>query len=149
MNINKEPYWLTEEGIGIVEEKYGGATFMGAWAIKKKDGGWFDEPVDVFYQPNPDTSKGHSHYFGIFIRTGEAYITNAESAFSEPITGVVTKNGDVLVSRFRHDFQSKDGAMIDGGRDYIRKNAGDKTVSITVEGDKFIFNVYEGESNAS
>ena len=138
MNINKQPYWLTEDGIKAVEEKYG-ATFMSSWAIKKKDGGWFDEPVDVFYQPNPDTSKGHSHYFGIFIRTGEAYITNAESAFSEPITGVVTKNGDVLVSRFRHDFQSKDGAMIDGGRDYLRMSAGDKTVSITVDGDKFVF----------
>jgi len=147
MNINKQPYWLTEEGIGIVEEKYG-ATFMGSWTIKTKDGGWFDEPVDVFYQPNPDTSKGHSHYFGIFIRTGEAFITNAESAFSEPITGVLTKNGDVLVSRFRHDFQSKDGSMIDGGRDYLRMNAGDKTVAITVEGDKFVFNV-NGEENAS
>ena len=97
MNIEKQPYWLTEEGIGIVEEKYGGATFMGAWAIKKKDGGWFDEPVDVFYQPNPDTSKGHSHYFGIFIRTGEAYITNAESAFKLTcVSGVGVKKAIAL-----------------------------------------------------
>ena len=122
MNLNKDPYWLKgEEGIKIVEDKYG-AKYMGAWAIKTKDRSWGDEPVDVFYQPNPDTSKGHSHYFGIFARDGQAYITNAESAFSEPITGILTENGDVLVSRFRHDYQTKDGYMIDGGRDYVRSS---------------------------
>lgn len=137
MNLTRNPYFLKEAGIAIVEKNYG-ATYMGAWAVKTKDGGWSEQPVEVFYQPNPDISKGHTNYFGLFTEGGHLLITNAESAFSEPIIGVVTKDGEVLVSRYRHDMQTQGDDMIDGGRDYLRCNANAKTVTITVDGSQFI-----------
>lgn len=138
MIIEKKPYWLTEDGVKVIEEKYG-ATFMGHWAVKQKDGQWSNDPVDVFYQPNPDVEKGHSKYFGIYINKGEAYVTNAESAFSAEITGVLTENNEVLVSRFRNDFQQKDGAMIDGGRDYTRSSGTRTYVEVKIEDGNFLF----------
>jgi hypothetical protein len=65
------------------------------------------------------------------------YITEASSAFSDPIAGIPTDDGEVIVSRYRHDYVEKDGRMIDGGRDYTRSSM-HPTVVITVTGDKFV-----------
>ena len=143
-----------EDGCHFIDEeiaaiaKHYGARYMGPWSILRQSV-WTIDPVDVFYQPNPDVSKGHSHYFGMF-RTfeGQAMITNAESAFSEPITGLLTNDGEVLVSRYRYDYVEKGPYMIDGGRDYLRtsgSNADGKLVKVTVVDGEFQFEVY-GES---
>ena len=104
IKIPEDGYWFKSASIRKIEEKYG-AKYMGYWCTRNRHGGWNDSPVDVFYQPNPDTSKGHTHYFGMFIRTdpysGEGsgvYITEASTAFSEPIAGMVTDDGEVIVS---------------------------------------------------
>lgn len=110
---------------------------MGFWTIKNKHGGWSDDPVDVFYNADPDTSKGHTNYFGMFIRDGVLYITEASSAFSEPIAGMPTPDGEVLVSRYRHNYVTKGDRMIDGGRDYIRASM-HETVTVTVNGGEFV-----------
>ena len=112
---------------------------MGYWATKRLDGkSWNESPVDVFYQPNPDTSKGHTHYFGMFVQQGSVWITEASTAFSDPITGVLTESGEVIVSRYRHDYVEKDGKMIDGGRDYVRSNAAGPYVRVNVSGPEFV-----------
>jgi hypothetical protein len=71
-------YHFSTDEIAIIAKQYG-AQYMGYWTIKRGLN-WSDQPADVFYQPNPDVSKGHSHYFGMF-RTfeGQVMITNAES----------------------------------------------------------------------
>jgi hypothetical protein len=68
---------------------------------------------------------------------GDLMISNAESAFSEPIAGVLTEDGEVIVSRFRHDYVTKDGQVIDGGRDYTRSSGG-KFVEVTVKNGEFV-----------
>lgn len=136
VNTPKDGFHLTQKQIEIAEDKYG-AKYMGYWCTKRPAGGWNERPVDVFYQPNPDTSKGHTHYFGLFIQEGTLYITNAASAFEEPITGIVCEDGEVIVSRFRHDYVTKGDRMIDGGRDYVRASL-HPSATITVDGDKFI-----------
>lgn len=120
------PQQLTLEGVAKVEQKYN-AKFMGPFCIKDSRGNWTEIAVDVFYQPNPDTSKGHSEYFGIYTHPihpiDEAvYICNAISAFSEPLTGIVANSGEVVVSRWRHDYRSSydQSVSIDGGRDYVK-----------------------------
>ena len=137
-------YHFDEVGIAKIEEAYG-AKYMGHWAIKRQSG-WSDTPVDVFYQPNPDVSKGHSHYFGMFVDYfGKVMITDAASAFSEPITGLLTENDEVIVSRYRHHCVVKGSYMIDGGRDYLRtsgNSADGKLVKVTVENGEFQFEVY-------
>jgi len=72
-------------------------------------------------------------------------ITNAESAFSEPITGLLTENGEVIVSRYRHHCVIKGSYMIDGGRDYLRtsgNSADGKLVKVTVENGEFVLEIY-------
>lgn len=137
VNIPKDGYHLNEKQIKIAEEKYG-AKYMGYWCTKRLDGAsWNERPVDVFYQPTPDTSKGHTHYFGLFIQEGNLWITNAASCFADPISGVICEDGEVIVSRFRHDYVTKGDRMIDGGRDYVRSSL-HPYASISVDGDKFV-----------
>jgi hypothetical protein len=49
-------------------------------------------------------------------------ICDAITATQEDIWGVVANDGEVIYSRYRHDYRtSKDGSvMIDGGRDYTK-----------------------------
>lgn len=131
-------FHLSEAGIKQMEQHYG-AKYMGYWCTIAKSGGWTYEPIDVFYQPNPDLSKGHSHYFGILIRDGVVYITNASPVFSQPMYGVLCEDGEVIVSRYRHDCVVKGNHMIDGGREYTRCSMNSPMVRITVDGPKFKF----------
>jgi len=133
----KDGYWLKEVAIKKVEDLRN-AKYMGYWCTKRTDGkSWNESPVDVFYQPNPDIEAGHSNYFGLYMRDGNLFITDAASAFSEPIVGSICEDGEVIVSRYRHDYVAKKGAMIDGGRDYTRTNLC-KTAKVIVDGDKFV-----------
>ena len=134
----KDGYWFRKPGIRKIEEKYN-SIYMGYWCLRTIDGGWSELPVDIFYQPEPDHEKGHTNYFGMLIRGGSAFIVNGESAFSDPITGVAMPTGEVLVSRFRHDYVNKDGYMIDGGRDYVKHGSKGKLVDVKVRGSKFVF----------
>lgn len=146
-----KPYWFTEEGIKKVE-KLRNATYMGPWCVKTKND-WSETPVEVFYQENPNVEAGHSHYFGIFRKitlgtvSDDVYITNAESAFSVPITGILD-NDEVVVSRYCHDFVDTSSGFIDGGRDYVRFGSSSDgsmptRVKVTVDGSEFKFEVLE------
>ena len=139
INTPKDGFYFNEKQIKIAEEKYG-AKYMGYWCTKRPDGNsWNERPVDVFYQPNPNLELGHKHYFGLLIQDGILYITDATSAFSETIGGIITEDGEVLVSRFRHDYVTKEGGyMIDGGRDYLRSSL-HPTISVEVKDGEFVF----------
>ncbi len=54
-------------------------------------------------------------------------ITNAITATETIITGIKAQNGEIIYSRYRHDYrESKDGSVfIDGGRDYTRHSGGE------------------------
>jgi len=136
---NRDPYWFTSAGIEKIE-KMRNAKYMGYWCGRDNQGNWAEQPLDVFYDPEPDTKKGHGHYFGLVVQHDKVLITNAESCFSESMVGVM-EDGEIYVSRYRHDFvQTPGGKIIDGGRDYVKTNvepAG--CITVTVEGDEFIF----------
>ena len=135
MYIVKKPYWLKEDTLSIIETLYN-AKFMGFWSIQAPDGSWYAKPVDVFYVEEPDVSKGHSNYFGIFWQNDGWLICDAQSAFSVPMLGALCPDGEVLVSRYRHDYVEKGDILIDGGREYTRTNAYD-VVSVTVNNGEF------------
>ncbi len=137
-------YGKTTQPISIeqVEKKYG-AKYIGDFCLRNSDGAWADEPCAIFYQPTPNVSLGHTHYFGLFERNDTLYITKGDSAFSEPITGIVGSDGEVLYSRFRHDFRtlrSDSSTFIDGGRDYVRRggNLSTPVVSLLIDKDKLV-----------
>ena len=127
-----------QELIDSIEEKYE-SLFIAAMTVKTKNGAWSEEPVYVFYQPNPEPT--HSNYFGIFKSHGTFYITNAVSAFSEPITAMVSpKTNEVVFSRWRHDNRStRDGEVsVDGGRDYLRCSGAGKTIQLHVQENRLV-----------
>ncbi len=123
-------------------EKQHGASFVGDFCVKTKDSEWTDHPIAIFYQPTPNVEAGHSHYFGIFENEfGILMITKGDSAFSEPIVGVVSDDGEVIFSRSRHNYrESKDGSVsIDGGRDYTHcVGDSDRLVNLIIEKDHLI-----------
>jgi len=146
MHISMKPYWLADDDVKKTEEIYD-AKYMGYWCTKNSRGDWNDNPVDVFYVENPDASKGHTHYFGIFYHGGNVYITEASTAFSEPMVGVLASDDEVLVSRYRYDYQEKNGVMIDGGRDYARTSLDSKMVSVKVKCSEFHFELENSQAD--
>ena len=138
VHIPKDGYYFNEAAILKAEEMYK-AQYMGFWCTKRPDGNWNERPVEVFYQPNPDLEKGHSHYFGLLVdHLDRVMITNAESAFSEPMTGVICEDGEVLISRYRHDYRTKGDRMVDGGRDYTRSSLHPTALVIVKDGEFLI-----------
>jgi len=121
--------------IEAVEEKYS-ATYMGMWCLRTISEQWAEVPSYIFYTPNPDTSLGHTNYFGLFTRAGTTYITKGDSAFTDLI-GVVSDEGEVVISRYRHDYHISNDAsvFIDGGRDYTR--AAKQSVDVEVRDGEF------------
>ena len=125
--MNFEDYFLEPTGdtcqpidVKKVEEKYN-AKYVGDFCLKTKNGNWSESPAAIFWQETPPI-EGYCNYFGLIVQDGTIYITSGASAFSEPIEGVVARNGEVNFSRYRHDFHySEDGSIaVDGGRDYLR-----------------------------
>jgi hypothetical protein len=127
------------------EESYN-AKFMGDFCLKTKYGWASDSCGAVFYVENPDRSLGHTNYFALVLQYGmdlkrpQLFITKGDSAFEQPIVGVVADDGEVVYSRYRHDMRwSTDGSVaIDGGNDYtiVTGNIDCKQVHITADGDE-------------
>lgn len=104
-----------------VEEKYK-AKFVGQLCLRTAGGGWHgDDCGDVYYQETPPV-EGYSNYFALIYHNGGTYITSGASAVEGIIDGVIALDGEVIYSRYRHDYRtSTDGStFIDGGRDYVR-----------------------------
>lgn len=86
--------------------------------------GWTDSPAQIYYQEKP--AIGHSQYFGLIYQQTAAgrhlFIIDGMSAVGIPIEGVMTKAGEIIFSRFHHDYRSADTAevSVDGGLSYTR-----------------------------
>lgn len=143
VTIPNKGYHFSADGIRKIEDMYK-AKYMGYWCTKTPSGIWNEMPLDVFYQPNPKVEEGHTHYFGLYRNyAGEVCITSADSAFSDPMYGVLCEDNEVIISRYRHDYQEKEGKMIDGGRDYLRTNQGMRLVKVTVDNGQFVCKMVE------
>lgn len=131
MQILNECTWLKPEGIKIIEDKYN-AKYVFESCLKLKDGGWCNMPVAIFY-----TEEAHpegSNYFGLYLTDfGDLMITNGISA-TEPFNALLV-DGDVVYSRYRHDYREHKRAIVDGGRDYFKHNGVGQTVMLQVVGD--------------
>jgi hypothetical protein len=131
INVGR-PYW-SGLNIGAIEKNYGVA-YIGDFAIKDGKGNWTEAPMAVFYQASPDLAKGHSNYMGVFVRGGGVFFCNAGIVGEIAWNGVISADGEILISTYRHDFrQSADGtAMVDGGQDYCRYSG--ERVQVCIDG---------------
>lgn len=132
INNGREQCLLGEKGISHYEKKYK-AKYVADLCLKDKYGNWANEPTSIFYQDTPP-EPGYSNYFAIIVRGNQTLITSGESAVSEPISGIQADNGEVIFSRYRHDFrESQDKSVfIDGGRDYTKHNNPERLVEINI-----------------
>ena len=119
MRVNTDCSFLKPDTIKKIEQEYNGKYVLES-CLKKKDGGWYNFPVAIFY-----TEQAHpegSNYFAIYRDTdGHFGITNGLSAVEGVNFMGIEAEDEVIYSRYRHDFREhKNGAFIDGGRDYTR-----------------------------
>lgn len=108
----------------IVEEQYK-AKYIGEFTVKAVGGGWVNMPCSLFY-----TEKAHpegSNYFALvykydpFTEKSNWVITDGISAAENTWNGILNpKTGQILYSAYRHDYQTLDSYMADGGADYMR-----------------------------
>ena len=137
-NIKNESSWLDDDTILKIEDKYN-ATYVFESCLKDVYGNWANFPVAIFY-----TEEAHpegSNYFGLYLTEDKTLmITNGIKATEESFSGVMAKNGDVIYSRYRHDYRTSDdgSVFVDGGRDYFRSGvyAKEQYVSLRVNKDK-------------
>ena len=122
-NIAKESEIFKPDGIKKIEEMKN-AKYVCETCLRNVDGGWANQPVAIFYGAE-EHPVSKSRYFGLYVYMQDrVMITNGQSAVDEPIQGIIADDGEIIYSRYRHDFRrSKDGSVfIDGGRDYIRSS---------------------------
>ena len=105
-------------------EQLKNAKYIGDFCIKNSMGNWGETPVQIYYVDTVN-DPAHSNYFGMFARGNDVYITNGISTANIEITAVESPDGEIIYSRFRHDYRAtKDGTTtIDGGRDYTRSSS--------------------------
>lgn len=130
MKILNEPVMFSEENVKKIEEVKN-AKFV---CETEKDG----VHVSIFYGDEKHPDSG-SRYFGLYYSgiDQNLMITNGSFIEGQEIAGVVADNGDVVYSRYRHDYRRSpdDSVFVDGGRAYLRTN-GTQLVSMKVEDGK-------------
>lgn len=155
---------FTPEGIAHIEEKKN-AKFVCDTCLFGKEG-WTNAMVAVFWNKDPaNIPAGGSAWFGIFkkrefavssylektpakarVTKSVIMITNAISVHNKRLDAVVADDGEVVWSRYRHDYRSSGdkSVWIDGGRDYMRWSGQGETVRLeVVEGDLTIVENWE------
>lgn len=96
--------------------------------------GWTESPAQIYWQEKPPV-EGYSNYFALVVRGKSVHITSGHSVAEIPISGVQTAAGEIIYSRYCHDYRLADTdkeVMIDGGRDYTRRSAKGKEVTLTI-----------------
>ena len=120
MKLKNECTFLSRGAIELIEKKYN-AKYVLETDLKAKGGGWANWPGAIFY-----TEKAHpegSNYFAIYRDLDENgfMITNGLPSIQDVVFQGLEAEGEVIYSRYRHDYrEGKNGAFVDGGRDYFR-----------------------------
>jgi hypothetical protein len=115
MAIQNDPVLFSKEQISKIEDLRK-AKYVCASEHK-------DMCVEVFYGDDAHPVSG-SRYFALYktTRTNELMITDGSFIEDQEINAVIADNGDIVYSRYRHDYRkSNDNSVwIDGGRAYTR-----------------------------
>ena len=112
--LNKDSAVVKQDKIPLVEKHYNAK-----YVIDTEHDG---KPVAVFYGAEAHPVSG-SHYFALYwTLDSQLMITDGSFIEDQRIFCVVADNGEIIHSRYRHDYRvSEDGSVfIDGGRAYLR-----------------------------
>jgi hypothetical protein len=63
------------------------------------------------------------------------------------MTGIVADNGEVIYSRYRHDFvySTDRSVFVDGGRDYVKSSMHGRRVTIALHGPDLIIEEFQAD----
>lgn len=118
--------WSRVSIIEVIEKKFK-SIFIGEFECFDINGELVsDTQAHYFYDPNPDTEKGHSNYFCVrYTGDKNISISNGIHISSRTLMCVQAVDGELLYSHYLHDFrESRDKSVwIDGGFHYTRTNA--------------------------
>ena len=128
MRVNTACSFLGPSQIQIIEEKYNAKYVLESDLLGTDQYSgvtfWGNKPAAIFY-----TKEAHpkgSNYFALFHRGDSFMITDGLPSIKDVVFQGLEAEGEVIYSRYRHDFrEGKNGAFVDGGRDYFRYG-GDK-----------------------
>lgn len=123
MRINTDCSFIKPEGIKTIEREYNAKYVLETDLLGKDQFSgatfWGNKPAAIFY-----TEKAHpkgSNYFALYFRGDSLMITDGLPSIKDVVFKGLEAEGEVIYSRYRHDFRHvKNGAFVDGGRDYFR-----------------------------
>jgi hypothetical protein len=131
--------------IGI--EKHYNATYVVDACLKNINGAWVNFPAAIFH-----TETAHpqgSNYMAMYWSENDGWmVTNGFEAVQGVFHGIVFDDGELVHSRFRHDYFVHREAMADGARDYHRTNTcpqGSRHIKFKVDGAKLVEYTMEDE----
>jgi hypothetical protein len=117
-NIQNQPLLFSPESVKTIEKI--------RQAVYVCDTEHEGHRVAVFYGATEHPDSG-SRYFALYytMDSGRLMITDGSFIERQGIIGVRAENGDIIFSRFRHDYRTSDDGtvMVDGGRAYMRTNS--------------------------
>lgn len=109
-----------DKAIEEIEKHYNGKYLIDS-CLRLANGEWANFPAAFFWQD--EAHPQGSNYFAIYFKDGaDMMITDGKCIEDQMIVFGVCDNGELIHSRHRHDFISKNGAMMDGGQDYVKHN---------------------------
>lgn len=128
MKIDIECSFLKEDNIKVIEKEYNAKYVLETDLLGKDQYSgatfWLNRPAAIFY-----TDKAHprgSNYFALYFDGSSLMITDGLHSVKDVVFSGIEAEGEVVYSRYRHDFRrGKNGAYVDGGRDYF-KYGGDR-----------------------
>jgi hypothetical protein len=129
---------LPDDLISDIEKKYKAKYIMDS-CLKSESGNWLNFPAAFFY-----TEEKHpegSNYFALYKLDGSTYITNGIRITEGEFNGFLFEDGELVHSRYRHDYFVHREAMVDGGRDYFRcgeRPGGAKSILFKVVGSDLV-----------
>lgn len=136
--VNK---FLDDEHITKIEKNYNAKYVIDACLRSGEDGAWGNFPAAIFYseEPHPQGSNYMALYWSM-VHAGWV-VNEGKSAVQGVFNGFLFEDGELVHSRYRHDYFVHRGAMVDGGRDYFRcgeRPDGAKSILFKVDGPNLI-----------
>lgn len=112
MKLIREPYLFSPEQVKKIEELRNAR-----WLLDTEHKG---HPVSVFWQD--EAHPNGSNFFALYYKNvpWELMITDGAFILDQSIRGIMLPSGNVIYSRYVHDFFEREGVAIDGGRSYTR-----------------------------
>ena len=136
----KRKNFFTKELIKNFEEKHN-VKYIGDFCIKNGKE-WRNSPSAIFYQKKPYLNNTYSEYVALSYKyiTDEDiswFISDGLDVILEPILGFVSKDGQVIYSAFKDDYETSDdkSVFITGGRENKSYPDGVEPVSIKIVND--------------